>query len=499
MKTILFNIFYLTVFFSVFFVHQDMVFAEANIKDDPGTKYLILYQGVEHEETLSAIPRGAEFGGDWRGVTRASYASEYQKIQFTPIKAGLATLSIHDRKGNKIFEYRIEVRDTKLTKMVREIRALLSDIEGLSIKIVNDRVVVDGKVVHPEDLNRIVGVINQYGSDAASLVEVSPFAQQKIAEIIEREINNPDVQVRSRNGVYVLTGEVQTETDSKQAELIARTFAPAPSFGEAEKSKDILKPKRDPVANLLHIRPPAQAPEPPPKLIQIVMHFVELTKEYANSSRFQWTPGATDNTQVSVVRDTRQPSGVVTTIAATITNLLPKLNWAKSHGHARILKTTSVITKDGVQGEVNSTTTATILGQGNLGAVQPVPVTYGTKARITPKILSSKSDAINLQISIDVSDVVGVTGSVPTVASNNVSTQVDVRSGESAAIGGFISSLQSMSYNKSPPTGEALFSFYSSKEFQKGQTQFVVFITPVIKSSASSGVEKIKEKFRLGE
>lgn len=468
--------------------------------DEPGTKYLILYVGVEHEETLSVLPPDSDFGGDWRGVVKIFRALEFKKIQFTPIKAGVATLSIHDKVGTKIFEYRLEVRDTRLTKMVREIRALLSDIEGISIKIVNDRVVVDGKVVHPEDLNRIVGVLNQYGQDAASLVEVSPFAQQKIAEIIEREINNPDVQVRARNGVFVLTGEVQGEFDKSQAELIARTFAPPPFFGEAEKSKDILKPKRDNVANLLHIRPPVQQADPPPKLIQVVFHFVELTKDYANSSRFQWTPGVADTSNLQFVRDTRNPSGIVTTISATISNLLPKLNWAKSHGHARILKTTTVITKDKIQGEVKSTTTVNIITQNGLGTAVPTPVSYGTTTRVTPSILSSKSDAINLVITVDVSDVVGLSAAGPSIANNTVTTQVDVRSGESAAIGGFIASNQTMDYNKLPASVDnPLFSLYTSKAFQKGQSQFVVFATPVIKSSASSGVEKVKDKFRLNE
>lgn len=474
--------------------------AQVSLREDAGTKYLILYVGVEHEETLSALPPKAEFGGDWKGITKIMHAKEYQKIQFIPQKQGLATLSIHDKTGTKVFEYRIEVRDTKLTKMVREIRQLLNDIEGISIKIVNDKVVVDGKVIHPEDLNRIVGVIGQYGDNAASLVEVSPFAQQKIAEIIEREINNPDVQVRSKNGIFVLSGEVQSEYDSKQAELIARTFAPPPFFGEAEKSKDLLKPKRDNVVNLLHIRPPVQQPEPPPKLIQIVMHFVELTKDYANSSRFQWTPGISDQTSLQMTRDTRNPSGVVSTISATISNLLPKLNWAKAHGHARILKTTSVITKDGVPGRVESNTNVKVIVQNALGTPTPADASYGTVANITPKVLSSKSDAINLSVDISVSDVVGMSSAGPSIATNKVITQVDIRSGESAAIGGFISSNQTMEYNKLPPdVGNPLFMLYSSKAFQKGQSQFVIFVTPVIKSSASSGVEKVKEKFRLNE
>ncbi len=54
-------------------------------------------------------------------------------------------------------------------------------------------------------------------------------------------------------------------------------------------------------------------------------------------------------------------------------------------------------------------------------------------------------------------------------------------------------------YNKAPPGGaeNPIFTLLASKSFRRNQSQFVVFITPVIKSSASSGSERIKAKFRL--
>jgi pilus assembly protein CpaC len=78
---------------------------------------------------------------------------------------------------------------------------------------------------------------------------------------------------------------------------------------------------------------------------------------------------------------------------------------------------------------------------------------------------------------------------------------VVVRSGQSAAIGGLISSDTSTGYNKLPANASTnpLISLYSSKDFRRNQSQFVVFVTPVIKASASAGSENIKRKFRLRE
>jgi pilus assembly protein CpaC len=471
----------------------------ADLEKEFGSKYLILYIGIEHEETLSALPPGAEFRGDHKTITKVALAREYQKLRFTPVKPGIATMTINDKTGAKIFEYRIEVRDSKLTRVVREMRALLSDIEGITIKIVNDKVVVDGKIIHPEDMNRIVGVLKQYAADSvASLVEVSPFAQQKIAEIIEREINNPDVQVKARNGKYILSGEVNSQFELGQADLIARTYVPPPMFGAAESDDVIKKKKEDPVVNLLVIR---QQPEAPPKkLIQIVIHYVELSKDYSKSSRFQWTPGITDSTAVSFTRDSRQPSGVAATITGTINNLLPHLNWAKAHGFARILQTTDVITEQGVMGMVSQSTQIPFVKQTTLGASTVDQAKVEITSRVTPDIQNPRSDLIHLVMEFTIGSLIAISSSGPITSHNTTSTTVNVRSGESAAVAGLIRNAQTMDYNKVPDTVQnPLFSFYNSKAFQKNQSQFVVFITPVIKSSASSGTEKIKEKFRLSE
>lgn len=489
----------LWILISLSFVPNTLVWAAAEDDKKAGTKYLILYKGIEHEETLSSLPTAAEFNGDWKGITKLGVAREYQKIRFTPTTPGIGTLSIHDKKGNKIFEYRVEVRETNLTRIVREIRQLLSEIEGITIKIVNNRVVVDGKVIHPEDLNRIVGVLKQYGDQAASLVEVSPFAQQKIAEIIEREVNNPDVQVRARNGKYILTGEVGSAFEKDQVELIARTYVPPPVSGEAENQDIIKKRKEELVINLVNIRAPAE--KPPKKMIQLVLHYVELNKDYSNSSRFQWTPTLGDDSSLSFTRDSRSPSGLVSTITGTVSNLLPKLNWAKAHGLARVLTSTNVITEEDQTGVVNQSTELQqpTIAQNN-AVVPGAKITVQLNSSIKPTIENPRTDLIRLDMTFNIGSPISITGAGVLTSTDTLKTIVSVRSGESAAVGGLIKSNQTMDYNKLPDgISNPLFSFYSSKAFQKNQSQFVVFVTPVIKSSASSGTEKIKEKFRLNE
>ena len=74
---------------------------------------------------------------------------------------------------------------------------------------------------------------------------------------------------------------------------------------------------------------------------------MELNKDYADSFRFQWTPAlAKDETKFSFHSGGGGLGAVGGIISGTISNFLPKLNWAKSFGFARILHSANVITEE---------------------------------------------------------------------------------------------------------------------------------------------------------
>ena len=470
-------------------------------KDEYGKKYLSLYMGIQHQEVLAHLPPGAEFLGDFRSVVEGQLDRERKTLVFVPKKPGIGTLTIHDRKGKKLFEYRVEVRVSDLTRVVREVRGLLKDIEGITIKIVNKKVIIDGKVLMPRDLNRIYGVMNQYDKLVDSLVEINPIAQKKIAEIIERHINNPDVEVRAVNGKFILKGIVNSPSEKTNAEKIARTYVPVPFFGAAEKAEIIKKKNDDLIINMLNIR--AKPPAPPKKIIQLVVHYVQMSKRYLKSSSFRWSPSLKDNTDIGFTKDTRKNSdGIVAEISGVISNLLPKLNSAKEHGYARVLESTSVTTTEGKPGLVSSGTKipyVVSVPTGNGGAAWNTQFeNVGINSKITPTIISQRSDLIQLSMEFSVSSILEDTAQGPKIAQNKVQTIVNVRGGQSAAIGGLIRNISGTAYN--PDSDEdALFNLYSGKRFRRDKAQFVVFVTPFIKASASAGSEKIKQKFRLRE
>jgi len=269
-------------------------------------------------------------------------------------------------------------------------------------------------------------VVKQYGDLATSLVVLSPIAQQKIAQFIERAIGNPEIRVKAVNGKYVLEGVAESQDEKDRAQVIAQTYVPDVVVDEAVADKKVQERQTTIVINLITVRQ-AAAPEPN-KMVQVVVHYVELQKDYAKGFRFQWTPDIGDGTNVSFTSGGRGPAGLTSTITGVISNLLPKLNWAKEHGHARVLQSSSIIVEDGKPGTLNSVQKIpyqTVAGQGMLGTnFEEV----GIKAQVTPGIVGARSDSINLKLNFEISSLIGMSAAGPLTSRRKIQTEVIVRS-----------------------------------------------------------------------
>ena len=194
--------------------------------------------------------------------------------------------------------------------------------------------------------------------------------------------------------------------------------------------------------------------------------------------------------------------GFHSVLSATIQNFLPKLNWAKSFGFARVLHNSSLIMEEGTPGLVKSTLNIPITVANAEGVQSASKAEAVIQTRITPKITGPRKDTIHLGVDFQVSSVVGQAQGSPIIAERTINTSLHVRSGLSAALGGLISTQVSRDYNRLPKDasgGLPVISLFSSKNYDTNRSQFMVFVTPIIKSSASLGVNRIKEKFQVDQ
>jgi pilus assembly protein CpaC len=473
---------------------------EAKTSKPKKKEYLNLSVGVYYDQSLEGVPKDIEIDGTFRKVTRIQWNSNSRTLRFYPRTQGVGTVIIkHPKTGSVLAEFTVDVKKTDLQKVAREIQDLLQGIEGIQVKIFNNRVVVDGQILLPSDMKRIHSVVKQYGAQATSLVTLSPIAQNKIAQFIEKKIGNPEIRVNAVNGKFILEGFANSRDEKDKAEIIAKMYVPDVIVDEAVADKKVLERKVDVVINLITLRAPPEGE--PPKIVQMVVHYVELQKDYSKSFRFQWMPDIGDTSTVQFQTGGQNPASLTSTITGTISNLLPKLNWAKQHGFARVLQSSSVTVEDGKPGVINSITRLPYQVVNAQGQPSTNFEETGIRTNVTPQIMGARSDSVKLALNFAVKSLLSYSDQGPLTASREIQTVLHVRSGQSAAVGGLITNDSGTNYNKLPAnvSTNPLISLYASKDFRRNQSQFVVFVTPIIKSSASAGSEKIKKKFRLDQ
>lgn len=473
-----------------------------------------LMLGIYKDLELTDLPDETQFKiADRKFSSRVdiSWDNKRKILRLVPKTAGTTLITFLDKKTDRVLkQLRVFINKNDLDRVAKEIKNLLGNIEGIQIRVMSDRVVVDGQIILVSDFNRIVSVLGQYGpGKAVSLVQLSPLAMTKIASLIERDINNPQITVRVVNGFFILEGVARDLDERDEALRIAQAYMPpgvseyataSPFPGMSIVKKKIASDGEFVLGNVLnHLRIQPEPPSQPPKVIQIILHYVELQKSYARGFSFQWIPTLGDGTQLEMSSNISSgATSIGGTITAIIQNLLPKLNWAREHGHARILQSVSVIVENGNQGKFTSQRDIPFQVTSPTGVASAEKSQVGINATVVPTITGARSDIISMKIDFSVGELLEQTPAGPITSNNQVATNITVRSGQSAAIGGLVTSRSTTGYNRLPDAvGNPLLKLYASKEFNRGQSQFVVFVTPMIKSSASAGVENTKRKFRL--
>ena len=471
--------------------------------------YIYLHIGLQMDYPLPEHfkKEKLKFEGNYRKYTTAVYRKKTNDIRFNPIKRGSSIMIIKNRENEILGRLHIDIQKDNLHKIAAELRDLLVAIDGIEVKIYNQKVIIDGQVLLPREMDRIKAVIvKTYDPKLVrSLVTYSPEAQKKIAELIEKEIGYPEVTVRYAYNRFLLEGCVSTEAELKKAMSIASLYT---QFEVSSVGKGADRKGFPIIKNEVSVPCESEKKEDDEKtikgevkkLIQVVVHFVEMEKSFNKNFLFQWSPAIDGgNTQVTAAfgTDPRAPKGITAALTATVSNFFPKLNWAKSFNFARVLHNSSLLIENEQKGTISITTTVpTPVNQG--GQIVPGQSTSAqVSTEVQPKIIGERSNLIKMAIGINVTSPTGK-GATTRV----LSTVIHVRDGSSAAIGGLISSILQRGYNDDPSSGTEtppIINLYSQKKYVTKKSQFVVFITPLIKSTSHLGVERIKKKFKLDE
>ncbi|MGZ3688582.1 MAG: hypothetical protein ACXVBW_09795, partial [Bdellovibrionota bacterium] len=446
-------------------------------------------------------------------VAQLVKVGDKRQIVFKPLKAGETTVTVRDTEGTVKLIFWVRVTGSNLLRVSSEVRDLLRDIEGIDIRVVGPKVIIEGEVLVPSDYARLLNVIQDkaYVDFVMNLATLSPMAMQVLAKRIEEDIHAfaPNVHTRVVNGMIFLEGTTDNIDQARRSASVASLYLPEERPGNP---LDRLDPTvqairgRSLIQNFIVVNPPP--PKKQEKLVRITVHFVELSKDYNKVFAFKWEPGFTSDPQIQIGQSAAAGGAAAAagaSFSATLSSLIPKLASAQTAGYARVLKTGTVIVRSGQPAKLSEVTEFPFTIPGQNGQTQSASKDVGLVVAVTPLILGQSED-IQLDLNMQQSNVVGRTpaGTAPVSAKHEVQTKLYVKSAESAAVAAVTSSQVGTDFNKFDPTPgnfagqtDPLFSLLHSKQYDKKKSQFVIFVTPQIVENASDGTDDLKKNFRV--
>ncbi|MCY4321203.1 MAG: hypothetical protein OXC37_02190, partial [Bdellovibrionaceae bacterium] len=200
-------------------------FVSAKVVEDIDYIYLYRNLSISYKLTDNFRDQTLKLGGNYKNYTKAIYRKNRNDIFFTPFKNGSAIMVIRNEKNEILKQISISIQKDNLHKIAAELRDLLITVDGIDIKIFNKKVIIDGQVLLPSEMDRIKKIVSDYDPKLVrSFVTYSPAAQKKIAELIEEEIAYPEVTVRYAYNRFLLEGCVNSADEEARAISLADLY-----------------------------------------------------------------------------------------------------------------------------------------------------------------------------------------------------------------------------------------------------------------------------------
>lgn len=327
------------------------------------------------------------------------------------------------------------------------------------------------------------------------MVHPSTYNVQDKLEGVRRELRmqlpGQRIRLTSANGEIFLSGTVKDLTSSDRAVKIASTAGK--------------------VVNLLYVDVP---PSKPQILLKVRFASVDRSREKQLGINI-FSLGATNSIGSITTQQFSPPSlsspGSSGPAVATLSNLLnvfifrPDLNLGaalqalETRGLVQLLAEPNVLAADGKEasflagGEYPYPVVQGFSGVGVGGAVTIEFKEYGIRLNFIPTI--TPRDTIRLQVApevsaLDFSNAVTISGfTVPAITARRVETEVELKNGQSFAIGGLLDNTESETFEKIPFIGSVpiLGKFFQSIQRTKANTELIVIVTPEIVAPIPAG------------
>ncbi len=402
------------------------------------------------------------------------------EIVVNGIEEGTTNLIFWDKSGKVSASFNILVKARDLGQMLGDVRGLISGIEGISAEVVGEKIIVKGEALTPQDMKKVT-ILLEENQHVLNTVTLGRGALKVLADIIDDFVGGEgQVKVKPVGQTLVLYGTSYGEGAAQRIEDFANIFHSS--------VVNLIKEKKvglDPGAD---------------KMVQVHAHFLEINKKAVEAMGASWSPFGSLAGSGSIGERTTGGSrsqSSVWQVSGFFRNLLPQFNNARERNMGRQIQVSSVSVKSGENAEfqsggeigypVISATGSTSLEFKKYGLLLEVlPIAQGDKITLKIKV------RINLPISLGAAGA-GSSAAFLNFTNSEVETVQYCTAGDSIALSGLLGQIDRKTFDASPGSTGALFQLFRSKEFQREESELVIFITPEILGQAKDANMEIKQ------
>ncbi|PIE71403.1 MAG: hypothetical protein CSA22_02530 [Deltaproteobacteria bacterium] len=376
-------------------------------------------------------------------------------------------------------EYAITVTGSGLTITAGELKSLLSTVEGVSVRLVGSRVLVEGEVFTKKDLERVRRV-TQGLSNVINMVELSPLMKTIVKDEIEGVLKDEgfsNLRLKFGKNNFILTGQVGSQAEMERALKLAGAYA-ADIVNAIEVDDRIVETKAE--------------------LIEMSLQVMEIETSALKNMGIHWNPGGSLGGSGSYSGQSGSKPSLSGSLTGTISSLFPKMKRIQDTGAGRSLMEQSLITQSGGTADFFAGSEVPIPVAQDGGNMSVEYKKVGVTLEFSPVI--DPFGRVTSPIKIEASSVSGEgPGGAPVISTSKLNTIVGLENGESVALAGLVGQKEMRLLSKSPPGGGSAL-FQANKETLKSADtrEVVIFVTPRILSRAGDGVDRIQRRVKEG-
>ncbi|MBZ4402043.1 pilus assembly protein N-terminal domain-containing protein [Myxococcus sp. MISCRS1] len=389
---------------------------------------------------------------------------------------GKTTLLIWKSTGQRT-SYLINVRKQDPNDVIAEIKRLLGEIEGVSVRMVGDRIYLDGQAYTTQDADRIEQVVSLY-PNVKSFVKIAPNAKKLVAQNLNAAFQKgglKNVQANVVGATIFLEGSVESQQDLQKAELITK------AIGEKVENLLVVGIKR---------------------MILSEVQFVEIRRNSRDryGIRYPLDITGTASAAATVTQELfpgtfgQGGSNLGLTAGADFS-----IGFQGNDGYGRLLAQPKLVCASGEKAEFLA------------GGEVPIPLItnnqfsveykkYGVILNLRPT--ADRNGNIQTEIEAEASEIdtsvavsFGGSSTIPGFRTRKVKTNVTVRHGETIVLSGVFSHDEQKSVSKIPGLGHIpiVGELFKSRGFDSTKRELVIFVTPRIVNPDSDKVRTIIE------